>query len=213
MLNIAVGYARVSTTEQYVSGAGLEDQRQLIAAECERRAWRLLRTYEDANGASGRNLRRPALTEALTELSEGRASVLVASKLDRLSRSVLDFASLMAQAESEHWSIVVLDVNVDTSTPSGSLMANVVAAFAEYERRLISQRTKAGLAVKKAEGVVIGRPRTVPDEVRTHIASLRAQGLSYPAVANALNDEGVPTGQGGVRWYASTVRAVLKRDD
>jgi DNA invertase Pin-like site-specific DNA recombinase len=229
---IAVGYVRVSTAEQHASGAGLEDQRRAVRDECERRGWKLLRTYEDANGASGRNLRRPALQEALQALSAGRAHVLVTSKLDRLSRSVIDFATLMQQAEREHWSIVVLDVAVDTSTPSGEMMANVVAAFAQYERRLISERTKRALAVKQAEGrrddcpdcersvgacrthasVKLGRPRTVPDEVRNYIASLRAQGLSLRAIAATLTDERVPTGQGGARWYASVVRAVLERD-
>ena len=210
---LAVGYVRVSTAEQHASGAGLEDQRRAVRAECERRGWKLLRTYEDANGASARNLRRPALQEALEALSSGKAHVLVASKLDRLSRSVIDFATLMAQAEREGWSIVVLDVNVDTSTPSGTFMANVVAASAQYERELISERTKRALAVKQAEGVKLGRPRTVPDEVRTRIASLRAEGLSLRAIADKLNAEGVPTGQGGSRWYASAVSAVLKRDD
>jgi DNA invertase Pin-like site-specific DNA recombinase len=210
---LAVGYVRVSTAEQNASGAGLRDQRRAIRDECERRSWKLLRTYQDANGVSGRNLRRPALQEALQALTTGKAHVLVTSKLDRLSRSVLDFASLMQQAESEGWSIVVLDVNVDTSTPSGEMMANVVAAFAQYERRLISERTKRALAVKKAQGVKLGRPRTVPDEVRERIASLRAEGLTLNAIAETLDDEGVPTGQGGSRWFASVVSAVLKRDD
>lgn len=210
---IAVGYVRVSTAEQHASGAGLRDQRRAVRDECERHGWKLLRTYQDANGASGRNLRRPALQEALEVCATGRAHVLVTSKLDRLSRSVLDFASLMQQAEREGWSIVVLDVNVDTSTPSGEMMANVVAAFAQYERRLISERTKRALAVKRAEGVTLGRPRTVPDDVRDYISSMRAQGLTLRAIAETLNDEGIPTGQGGSRWYASVVGAVLKRDD
>jgi DNA invertase Pin-like site-specific DNA recombinase len=118
----------------------------------------------------------------------------------------------MAQAEREGWSIVVLDVAVDTSTPSGEMMANVVAAFAQYERRLISERTKRALAVKRAEGVKLGRPRTVPDEVRDYIASMRTQGLTLRAIADRLNVESVATGQGGSRWYASVVGAVLKRD-
>jgi DNA invertase Pin-like site-specific DNA recombinase len=208
-----VGYVRVSTAEQHASGAGLQDQRRAIRDECGRRGWKLLRNYQDANGASGRNLRRPALQQALEALSAGRAHVLVTSKLDRLSRSVLDFASLMQQAERERWSIVVLDVNVDTSTPSGEMMANVVAAFAQYERRLISERTKRALAVKKAEGVKLGRPRTVPDEVRDYIVSMREHGLSLRAIAETLNDEGVATGQGGSRWYASVVGGVLKSLD
>src|SRR5262245_49222758 len=87
----AVGYVRVGTTGQAESGAGLAEQRRAIRAECERRGWKLAKVYAD-NGASGRNIRqRPALNEALRALAAGAASVLVAAKLDRLSRSVLDF--------------------------------------------------------------------------------------------------------------------------
>ena len=71
-------------------------------------------------------------------------------------------AGLMAKATSEHWSLVALDVAVDTSTPSGEAMADMFATFAQFERRLISQRTKEALAVKKAQGVRLGRPRTLP---------------------------------------------------
>jgi len=162
----AFGYLRVSTSAQSESGAGLSDQRRAIQIECERRGWILSHVWAD-DAASGRSIdRRPQLQEALDALDAGQASVLVTAKLDRLSRSVLDFASSMARAEREGWAIVVLDVAVDTSTPSGEMMAHVVASFAQYERRLISDRTKRALAVKRAEGVQLGRPRSIPDDVR-----------------------------------------------
>jgi DNA invertase Pin-like site-specific DNA recombinase len=195
----------VSTDEQVASGAGLTAQKTAIKTECDRRGWKLAQTFQDRNGASGKNLRRRALLDALDALSNGTAQVLVTAKLDRLSRSVLDFASLMAQAEREGWSIVVLDVNVDTSTPSGEMMANVVAAFAQYERRLISERTKRALAVKRSEGVVLGRPRAVPDEVRQRIVRMRKQGKTYQAIADILNEAGIERGQNGTRWHASTI--------
>ena len=72
---------------------------------------------------------------------------------------MLDFSKLMAKATSEHWALVALDVAVDTSTPSGEAMANMLATFAQFERRLISQRTKEALAVKCASGVRLGRRR------------------------------------------------------
>jgi DNA invertase Pin-like site-specific DNA recombinase len=205
----AVGYVRVSSAGQAESGAGLTDQRRAIRAECDRRGWTLADVYAD-NGASGGNIdRRPALREVLDALCTGEASVLVTAKLDRLSRSVLDFASLMARAEREGWAIVVLDVNVDTSTPSGEMMANVVAAFAQYERRLISERTRRALAVKQAEGVRLGRPRSIPDEVRSRITSMRSYGFSYRAIADALNADDVPRGQQGSQWWPSTIQNVL----
>jgi DNA invertase Pin-like site-specific DNA recombinase len=205
----AVGYVRVSSVGQVESGAGLTDQRRAIRTECDRRGWMLSTVCAD-NGASGGSIdRRPALREALDTLRDGRASAFVTAKLDRLSRSVLDFVSLMARAEREGWAIVVLDVNVDTSTPSGEMMANVVAAFAQYERRLISDRTRRALAVKQAEGVRLGRPRSIPDEVRCRIASMRSHGLTYRAISDALNADDVPRGQQGIQWWPSTIQNVL----
>jgi DNA invertase Pin-like site-specific DNA recombinase len=81
-------------------------------------------------------------------LREGDAKALVASKLDRLSRSMIDFTGLMATAQKQGWALVALDCAVDTTTPAGEAMANVLATFAQFERRLISQRTKDALAVK-----------------------------------------------------------------
>jgi DNA invertase Pin-like site-specific DNA recombinase len=205
----AVGYLRVSTVGQFQSGAGLEDQRQAIRTECERRGWNLSRVWAD-DAASGRSLDgRPALQEALDALSIGDASVLVTAKLDRLSRSVVDFASLMARAEREGWAIVVLDVNVDTSTPSGEMLAHVVASFAQYERRLISERTRRALAVKRAEGVQLGRPRSIPEAVRSRIVAMRSDGLTYRAIAEVLNADDVPRGQQGTKWWPSTIQHVV----
>jgi len=205
-----LGYVRVSTSEQATSGAGLEAQRRAILAECQRRGWHLVETLEDA-GYSARDLRRPGIQEALLALEEGKASALVVAKLDRLSRSMLDFSKLMAKARQEHWALVALDVAVDTSTPSGEAMANMLATFSQFERRLISQRTKEALAVKKAEGVRLGRPPTMPEAVVRRIRRRRARGDSLRKIADDLNEDGVPTAQGGARWYAATVRHVLLR--
>jgi DNA invertase Pin-like site-specific DNA recombinase len=205
-----LGYVRVSTSEQASSGAGLEAQRRAILAECQRRGWHLVETIEDA-GYSARDLRRPGIQEALRALERGEASALVVAKLDRLSRSMLDFSKLMAKATREHWALVALDVAVDTSTPSGEAMANMLATFAQFKRRLISQRTKEALAVKKAEGVRLGRPPTMPQSVVKRIQRQRARGDSLRKIAEGLNEDGVPTAQGGARWYAATVRHVLLR--
>ncbi len=89
-----VGYTRVSTDEQASSGLGLKAQRTLSEAECERRDWKLVEVFEDA-GTSGKAVSgRPALAKALEAVRGGDASALVVAKLDRLSRSLLDFASI-----------------------------------------------------------------------------------------------------------------------
>jgi DNA invertase Pin-like site-specific DNA recombinase len=110
-------------------------------------------------------------------------------------------------------SFVALDLGVDTTTPSGELIASVMATFAQFERRVIGQRTRDALAVKKAQGVKLGRPRQLPQRVVQRITRARERGETLAAIANALNRDGVPTAQGGACWYPSTVRAVLTRDD
>ena len=144
-------------------------------------------------------------------LGAGKAQVLMVSKLDRLSRSVMDFASIVERSQREGWAIVALDLGVDTSTPSGELVANVMASVAQWERKVIGQRTKDALAVKRSEGVRLGRPVSLPEVIRERILADRLDGRSYRAIAEALNAEGVPTAQGGREWYAATVRAVEQR--
>lgn len=159
-----VGYVRVSTDEQAHNGLGLNAQRVAIAQACTERGWELVEIVEDA-GHSAKDLNRPGIQRALTML-EGRqpqARALVVAKLDRLSRSLLDFASIMERARRKGWSLAALDLGVDTTAPAGEMVANVMATFAQFERHLIRERTKAALAVKKAHGVRLGRPRTLPD--------------------------------------------------
>ncbi|MDZ5623338.1 recombinase family protein [Nocardioides sp. HM23] len=203
-----LAYLRVSTEEQALSGLGLADQRAVVAAEAQRRGWDDVEYVTD-DGYSAKSLARPGITHALDLLRAGKAGILVVSKLDRLSRSLLDFASLMATAEREGWQLVVLDMALDTTTASGELMASVMACFAQYERRLISARTSAALQQLKASGVRLGRPRVMAQEVTERIVSERHEGRTLAAIADGLNADGVPTARGGVRWYRSTVSAVL----
>jgi DNA invertase Pin-like site-specific DNA recombinase len=205
-----IGYVRVSTEEQAVSGAGLQAQRRAIIAECKRRGWELVETVEDA-GYSAKDLRRPGVQEALRALEAGEAKALVVAKLDRLSRSMLDFAALMATAQKQTWALVALDCAVDTSTPAGEAMAHVLATFGQFERRLIGQRTKEALAAKKAAGVRLGRPPKVSQAVVRRIQRQRARGDSFRRIADDLNEASIPTAQGGAQWYAATVRHVLLR--
>lgn len=206
-MTIAVGYIRVSTDQQGERGYGLDAQTALIEEEATRRGWTLERIYVDV--ASGKSTkRRPEYAQAVRALSEGRANVLVVAKLDRLSRSLLDFAGLMAQSSREGWSIDALDIGIDTSTINGELIANIIMALAQWERRIIGQRTALALHQVKARGVRLGRPTTVTRDAVAIIAAMRGAGSSLRAVAAALNDAGVPTAQGGREWYASTVRAI-----
>jgi DNA invertase Pin-like site-specific DNA recombinase len=207
--NRVIGYLRVSTEEQAVSGLGLADQRCVISAEAARRGWTDI-VYISDSGYSAKNLSRPGIAEALGELKGGRAGLLVVSKLDRLSRSLLDFAGLMETASNQGWELVVLDLAVDTTTPSGKLMASVMSAFSEYERMLIGARTKAALQQLKTQGVRLGRPSAIPQEIKRHISDLRKSGQTLAAIAADLNTRRIPTAREGKCWYPSSVQAVLR---
>jgi len=203
-----LGYVRVSTEEQQRSGAGLMAQRKAIAEECRRRGWQLVEVIEDA-GYSAKDLRRPGVQAALEALQRRQADALVVTKLDRLSRSMLDFTAVMAKAQKQNWALVALDCAVDTTTPAGEAMANVLATFAQFERRLIGQRTREAMAEKRKQGVRFGRPLSLPADVRARIASERKAGRSLAAIAAGLNADGVATAQGGRQWWPSTVRSSL----
>lgn len=206
-----VGYTRVSTAEQAASGLGLDAQSHAIRAECERRGWELVDIHTDA-GLSGKNMARPGLEAALAAVEGGTAGAIVVAKLDRLSRSLADFANVMARAQAEGWNLVALDLGIDLSSAPGEFMASVMAAAAQWERRIIGQRTKDALAVRRAQGQVLGRPRTLSADhpVVEYIVLAHRGGLGWSEIARTLNDDGVPTPRGGQRWWPSTVHDIYE---
>lgn len=204
-----IAYIRVSTSEQVDSGAGLEAQRSSISAEATRRGWTQVEYIEDAGFSAG-SMNRPGLAAALTALEHGEAQLLVVAKMDRLSRSVLDFASIMQKAQREGWVLLALDSPADLTTPGGEAMAGVMAVFAQLERRLIGQRTREALAKRREAGVTLGRPRFIASGVEESIRVYRNEGMTLRQIAARLDSDGVPTASGGM-WWASSVHRVLSR--
>lgn len=135
----------------------------------------------------------------------------MAVRLDRISRSVADFATTLDRSAKKGWGLVLLRPDLDTTSAAGRFTAHVLASASEYERALISVRTRDALAQRKAEGARLGRPRNMPPEVVARISRERAGGQSLRAIADGLNGDGVPTAQGGRQWHASTVRAALPK--
>lgn len=208
-----IGYARVSTVEQGENGGGLGAEHAAIEAEAERRHWIVVDVVDEV--MSGKSVRgRQVLEQAIARIEAGEADALVVSKLDRLSRSVMDFATLVDRAQRRKWAIVVIDLGIDMTTPNGRLIANVLASMAQWEREMIGQRTKEGLAAKKAAGTLKGQPgrrSQLPSSVVRRIRSEHESGVSLREIAKRLNEDEIATGQGGQRWHASTVKAVLAR--
>ena len=202
-----VGYVRVSTSEQGHSGLGISAQEAAIRTAVEQHGWTLVEIITD-KASSGKNLDRPGLARALDLIATGKAGGLVAAKLDRISRSVIDFATLVEWFLRAGAALVAIDVGVDTSTPGGKLVANVFASVAEWERETIAARTKDGLAALRARGRPISRPAVSDNpELAERIRALRQAGASYQAIADTLNAEGVPTLRGAAAWRVSSVQA------
>jgi DNA invertase Pin-like site-specific DNA recombinase len=206
------GYVRVSSREQGASGLSLAAQKDALSAAAALRDGWTLETIAIEVASAGNIRRRPVLSNLLTDLDRGRYSVLLVSRLDRLARSVGDFATMLDRAKEHGWELVCLDPAVDMTTPYGKAMAGVAAVFAELERELISQRTREGLAVARAEGRLARRGlefrfshRPTIDRV---VRLATVEGVSFGEIARTLQAEGVPTRRGGA-WTSTAVRRIL----
>ena len=166
-----IGYSRTSTTDQV---AGLEAQeRDLLAAGAER-------TFSEQTSSVGP---RKALDEALDFIREG--DVLVVTKLDRLARSVRDLCNIVDRIEKKGAALRILAMNLDTATSTGRLMLNVIGSVAQFEREMMLERQREGIAKAKAEGLYKGRQPTArakADKVR----QLASEGMTREGIAKEL---------------------------
>ncbi|MFD8519352.1 recombinase family protein [Streptomyces capillispiralis] len=213
--NLAIGYLRVSTDEQVKSGAGLDAQRAEIEAFAAARGFTIGEWFVDEGVSGGTSpLKRPELSKALEALRTGPAPMLLFRRSDRVGRKASDLLALRDRAEGEGWQLAAADGSVDNSTPHGRLMFTQLAGFAEFERDLIRSRTREGLAAKRAAGVRLGRPASLPDDVVARIVREHdEEGRGWTAIAKGLTADEVPTAQGGARWYPSSVQKVYRGQD
>jgi DNA invertase Pin-like site-specific DNA recombinase len=166
-----IGYARTSTTEQV---AGIEAQeRDLKAAGVERG----FREQTSAVGA------RKELEAAIDFARDG--DVLVVTKLDRLARSVSDLCAIVARLEKKGVSLRILAMNIDTGTPTGKLMLNLIGSIGQFEREIMLERQREGVAKAKAEGKYKGRAPTARAKA-DEIHRLASEGLTRDAIAAQL---------------------------
>lgn len=205
---VAAGYLRVSTADQATSGLGLEAQQDAITRAAEAQGLTIAGWFTDA-GVSGTTAPddRPGMATALETLADHGAGVLIAAKLDRLSRSVKDAAELMDRADREGWRVVTADGTVGAdNSPMSRAMVGMSSVFAQMERDLIAMRTREALAALKAQGKQLGQPTTLPDAVLTRIITELSEGRSLRAIAQGLQDDGITTATGGARWYPAQVK-------
>jgi DNA invertase Pin-like site-specific DNA recombinase len=206
--NRAVLYIRVSTDEQ---SASIEAQREVCQRIATTRGYEIVGEFVDENVSGAIEIeKRPALKNALRALADERADRLIVAKLDRLARNVRVALEIDEDYATRHgWGIVFGDMDVDTSTAVGKMQLSMFASVARFERDRIAERTREALAVKRAQGVRLGRPSALPVAVVAHIVAERQAGSSLRTIADGLRRDGVPTAQGGQAWHASTVRKVL----
>jgi DNA invertase Pin-like site-specific DNA recombinase len=204
-----LAYVRVSTDEQAMSGLGLQAQEATLRRTFEYRGWDLVDVVRD-EGISGSTLDRPGLRHALERIVAGDVDGLVVVKLDRLTRSMRDFCEVVDWFEEAEAPLVMLEPDVDTSTPAGRAVAHVMVAFAEMERGMIGDRTKVALAAKRARGEATGRPAIADHpELVERIQQLHAQGNHLSEIARILTDEGWETVRGGRVWRASALQRIV----
>jgi DNA invertase Pin-like site-specific DNA recombinase len=211
---IAYCYARVSTQMQVDDGVSLDAQEKQLKYAAESQGYKVEMLREE--GRSGKNITgRPVLTAALESLDKGEAEALFVTRLDRLARSTRDFLSIVDRSHKYGWRLALLDLGLDTATYQGRFVVTIMSAMAEMERGMISLRQKDvhqdRRDNKKVWGVDLGPLPLVEKSISERILSERTLGLSYKAIAEKLNSEGVKTVLGGVKWYPSTVRHIYLR--
>ncbi len=175
----AVAYLRVSTSDQ-----STESQLDAISAHASAKGIEIVQVYQD-EGISGARRSRPALDEMMASVRRGEAQAVVVYKIDRLGRSMYHLVQLVDELGHLGVDLVsVTEPHMDTTTPSGKMLFGIMASMAEYERSLIVERVRAGMASAKKRGKRIGRPKTVVS--RTKLRSLKDEGLSNSEAARRL---------------------------
>jgi DNA invertase Pin-like site-specific DNA recombinase len=200
-----LGYRRVSTDEQRLSGLGLEAQSTVIRA-----AYPEIEIVTEV--ASGAKRDRPELNATLRRLREGEADGLVVAKLDRVARNTAYVLDIATAAATEGWDFVALDLGIDTTTTNGRLVLTIFAALGEWERNTIRDRIRVALAAKKARGEAVGRPRGrdpwMTERVR-ELAQRCPEGTSLRQIATWCAANGV-TARSGHPLSAASVRRYLR---
>jgi len=207
---LALLYTRVSTQMQATDGMSLDAQERELIRAAEGAGFTEYEVIRE-EGRSGKSIKgRPLLTEALERLDAGNAAAIFVTRIDRLARSTRDFLQIVDRAGTNGWRIVMLDLNLDTSTYQGRFVVTVMSALAEMERAIIAERQKDVHKDRRERGkrwgIDLGPQPLASVDIRERIVKQRTAGMSYLQIAKQLNGDGIPTVAGGEKWHPGTVR-------
>jgi DNA invertase Pin-like site-specific DNA recombinase len=225
----AIGYIRVSTNRQADSGLSLEFQREKIKAYCDLRGFELIEVLEDhCSGKKAEN--RPGLQSALKSASQGIMDHFVTYKTDRFARNTIDALEIVQKLDKYGCAFHSVSESIDTKSAMGEFFFTVLAAFAQMERRLIADRTRNALSVKRAQGQKLGGPRRygydcvlrddgslyeIDNEHEQNIINgillRRENGKTLQNIATELNEMGWKTAQGAA-WTVTQVQRIIQRE-
>lgn len=205
----AVILRRVSTEEQGDSRNGLDAQLHTCEQEIARRGWETVAVFtEVVSGFSVPMHKRDGLMQAI-DLCRTSGHILVCAKGDRLSRRLTERLELMEQSHKEGWLVFLCDLpEADPTTAAGWMMQTMFGMLAEYERRIISERTRDAMAAMIRQGKTVGRPREVDPAAVAYATHLRDEGMNWTAIASALDAAGY-TPPRSTTWHRHTVRHMV----
>jgi DNA invertase Pin-like site-specific DNA recombinase len=220
----AFGYIRVSSVGQAVEGVSLDAQRAKIEAWCLANDAELAEVFVDAGLSGGRADNRAGLQAALDAVCKGKGNALVIYSLSRMARSTKDTITIGERLQKAGANLVSLSEKIDTTSAAGKMVFRMLAVFAEFERDLISERTKLAAAYKRSKGegwanAPFGQqkgqdgklePQESEAQVVADVLQLRAEGRSIRAIVATMNERGVQS-RGGGRFHIASVQRILGR--
>jgi DNA invertase Pin-like site-specific DNA recombinase len=174
-------YIRVSTRNQRDS---LEDSVQHLERYCKREGFLVEGVYKEVVSGAKRTVERKEFSRLVKDIEGGKIKTVVTSKLDRFSRSLQDLQEMLSFFKEHRVEFVCSDQAIDTRTPAGKFLFDIMGAMAEFERELIKERTQAGIERAKAEGKTLGRPRV--DIKMDRVKELLDKGLSLAEISNTF---------------------------
>ncbi|MCK5685144.1 recombinase family protein [bacterium] len=221
----AVGYIRVSTSEQAKEGVSLDNQTAKIKAYSDLNDFILIDIIKDA-GLSGKNLKRPGINKLMKMIKKKEIDTIIVYKLDRLSRKVKDTLELIESFDKKGITFHSITEKIDTKSAMGKFFLNITASLAQMERDLISERTTDALKYKKSkmektggdipfgfdvteENILI--KNSDEQKVISLIRRSRKKGASLRAICRKLEEKGFRTKRGCLNWHPETISNILKR--